>query len=73
MLIEVETSGCKKKKNEIKFLEHVQLFTTIEYTRRGDLHVNLTSPSGKKIDSLIGLSCRFTLGAKVQKEHGKLR
>lgn len=27
-------------------MEHVQVFTTIEYSRRGDLHINMTSPSG---------------------------
>lgn len=44
--VEIETTGCYGQTNQINYLEHVQLFVTIEYTRRGDLHVNLTSPSG---------------------------
>lgn len=35
-----------EEKNHIKYLEHVQLYVTIEYSRRGDLHLNLTSPNG---------------------------
>ena len=44
--VEIETTGCRDQPNEINYLEHVQLFLTIEYTRRGDLHINLTSPNG---------------------------
>jgi proprotein convertase subtilisin/kexin type 1 len=44
--VDIETTGCYGQTNQINYLEHVQLFVTIEYTRRGDLHVNLTSPSG---------------------------
>ncbi|KAI3379465.1 hypothetical protein SNEBB_001315 [Seison nebaliae] len=43
--IEMNISGCRGESNEINFLEHVQLSITLDYTRRGDLHVNLTSPS----------------------------
>jgi len=35
-----------EQNNYIKHLEHVQLYVTIEYSRRGDLHLNLTSPDG---------------------------
>lgn len=35
-----------EKDNHIRYLEHVQLFVTIEYSRRGDLHINMTSPMG---------------------------
>lgn len=32
--------------NKIKFLEHVQVRVTLDFTRRGDLEMNLTSPLG---------------------------
>ncbi|XP_077203781.1 neuroendocrine convertase 1 isoform X2 [Paroedura picta] len=44
--IEIPTTACEGQENVIKSLEHVQLEATIEYSRRGDLHVTLTSPSG---------------------------
>ncbi|XP_069608109.1 neuroendocrine convertase 1 [Ranitomeya imitator] len=46
--IEIPTKACKGQDNYIKSLEHLQLEATIEYTRRGDLHITLTSPSGTK-------------------------
>ncbi|XP_053557480.1 neuroendocrine convertase 1 [Bombina bombina] len=44
--IEIPTKSCKGQDNYVMSLEHLQLETTIEYTRRGDLHITLTSPSG---------------------------
>ncbi|KAM4706408.1 neuroendocrine convertase 1 [Discoglossus pictus] len=44
--IEIPTKACEGQDNYVKSLEHLQLETTIEYTRRGDLHITLTSPSG---------------------------
>lgn len=45
--IDVKSTGCVgEKDNHIRYLEHVQLFMTIEYSRRGDLHINMTSPQG---------------------------
>lgn len=45
--IDVKSTGCMgEKDNHIQYLEHVQLFVTIEYSRRGDLHINMTSPLG---------------------------
>ncbi|XP_048450874.1 neuroendocrine convertase 1 isoform X2 [Rhincodon typus] len=44
--IEIPTTACEGQDNNIKALEHVQLEATIEYTRRGDLHITLTSPAG---------------------------
>ncbi|KAM3940694.1 neuroendocrine convertase 1 [Leptodactylus fuscus] len=46
--IEIPTKACEGQDNHIKSLEHLQLETTIEYTRRGDLHITITSPSGTK-------------------------
>ncbi|KAM8960794.1 neuroendocrine convertase 1 [Pelodytes ibericus] len=44
--IEIPTKACEGQDNFVKALEHLQLEATIEYTRRGDLHITLTSPSG---------------------------
>ncbi|NXR76981.1 NEC1 convertase, partial [Pycnonotus jocosus] len=44
--IEIPTKACEGQENSIASLEHVQLEATIEYSRRGDLHVTLVSPSG---------------------------
>lgn len=46
IIIEIPTKACAGQENVIKSLEHVQLESSIEYTRRGDLHITLTSPSG---------------------------
>ncbi|KAI8501658.1 Neuroendocrine convertase 1 [Branchiostoma belcheri] len=43
--IEMETDGCQGD-SHVGALEHVQVKTTIDYTRRGDLRIVLTSPSG---------------------------
>lgn len=45
--IEIPTKACEGQGNAIKSLEHVQVEASIEYTRRGDLHITLTSPSGE--------------------------
>ncbi len=42
--IEFQVSGCQKEKNAIHFLEHIQLYITLSYTRRGALKINITSP-----------------------------
>ncbi|KAG7481259.1 hypothetical protein MATL_G00064660 [Megalops atlanticus] len=44
--IEIPTRACAGDENVIVSLEHVQLESSIEYTRRGDLRITLTSPSG---------------------------
>ncbi|XP_069043637.1 neuroendocrine convertase 1 [Lepisosteus oculatus] len=44
--IEIPTKACAGQENFIKSLEHVQMEASIDYTRRGDLHITLTSPSG---------------------------
>ncbi|PKU30978.1 hypothetical protein llap_18718 [Limosa lapponica baueri] len=46
VIIEIPTKACEGQENAITSLEHVQLEATIEYSRRGDLHVTLVSPSG---------------------------
>lgn len=44
--IEIPTHACRGQQNAVVSLEHVQVEASIEYTRRGDLHITLTSPSG---------------------------
>uniref|UniRef100_A0A6Q2ZMY3 Neuroendocrine convertase 1 n=1 Tax=Esox lucius TaxID=8010 RepID=A0A6Q2ZMY3_ESOLU len=44
--IEIPTKACAGQDNSVVSLEHVQVEASIEYTRRGDLHITLTSPSG---------------------------
>lgn len=45
--IDLQTTGCKGQSNEINFIEHVQIELDMEYTKRGDLAINLTSAMGK--------------------------
>jgi hypothetical protein len=40
------SDGCEGKPEEIRFLEHVEVLTNIDYTMRGALEMHLTSPSG---------------------------
>lgn len=44
--IEIPTKACAGQENAVHSLEHVQVEASIEYTRRGDLHITLTSPAG---------------------------
>lgn len=44
--IEIPTKACEGQENAVRSLEHVQVEASIEYTRRGDLHITLTSPAG---------------------------
>lgn len=44
--IEIPTKACEGQENAVHSLEHVQVEASIEYTRRGDLHITLTSPAG---------------------------
>ena len=48
LTVEVETDACAGTKNEIRYLEHVQMILTLEYSRRGDLTIILTTPMGTK-------------------------
>lgn len=45
--IEIPTKACEGQENAVHSLEHVQVEASIEYTRRGDLHITLTSPAGE--------------------------
>jgi len=50
------TTGCKGMKNEVIFLEHVSVRTTINYTIRGALEIHLTSPAGKTTSPVVTVS-----------------
>lgn len=55
--IEIPTKACAGQANSVVSLEHVQVEVSIEYTRRGDLHITLTSPSGETYANLNTLAC----------------
>jgi len=42
--LQIDTDGCRGKKNQVNYLEHVQSFITLNSTRRGDVTIYLTSP-----------------------------
>ncbi|KAL3276937.1 hypothetical protein HHI36_012303 [Cryptolaemus montrouzieri] len=50
--ISLFTSACKWTSAEINYLEHVEIKTTIKYSRRGSLEIWLTSPLGTKVQLL---------------------
>lgn len=43
-----KATGCTDNYNHVIYLEHVVVRITITHPRRGDLSINLTSPSGTK-------------------------
>ena len=69
--IDFDVKGCEGENNVVRFLEHVQLYVTIRYTRRGALKINITSPHGTStnlncsISSNDGLSFFFFLGMQT--------
>ncbi|CAF0819284.1 unnamed protein product [Didymodactylos carnosus] len=44
--IDFPVTGCEGENNVVRFLEHVQLYVTLTYNRRGALKINITSPHG---------------------------
>ncbi|KAF2901142.1 hypothetical protein ILUMI_05043 [Ignelater luminosus] len=47
-----ETTGCKGTQQEVRYLEHVEVRTTIHYSIRGVLEIYLTSPAGTQVQIL---------------------
>ena len=47
-VVRFSTDACAGQKNQVNFLEHIQLVTDIDYTRRGNLMIYITSPSGTR-------------------------
>ncbi|XP_070543444.1 furin-1-like isoform X1 [Ptychodera flava] len=48
LILKKTTVGCENSKNHVLYLEHVQARLTMTYSRRGDLEIYLTSPSGTR-------------------------
>lgn len=46
VVITIQSSGCRHQVMEINYLEHVEIVLTMDYSKRGALHINLTSPMG---------------------------
>lgn len=40
------SDACRGTENEINYLEHVQVITTLHYSYRGALQIDLVSPQG---------------------------
>ena len=49
----VTTSACSGTSNDIQYLEHVQCIITLKYVPRGDLRIDLISPSGTRSSILF--------------------
>ncbi|XP_033124048.1 neuroendocrine convertase 1-like [Anneissia japonica] len=48
----INTDGCAGSESEVTVLEHVQVILTLNYTRRGNLKITLTSPEGTSTNLL---------------------
>jgi len=48
LLVDIPSSACIGRPDEIRYLEHVQVVMTITYPRRGDLVIWLTTPMGTR-------------------------
>ena len=46
LTIQLTTDACAGQDNEVRYVEHVQAIVTARVTRRGDMTINMTSPSG---------------------------
>jgi len=46
------TDACKGQRNEVNFVEHLQVIVDIDYPIRGNLAIYLTSPAGTKVQLL---------------------
>ncbi len=44
--VEFESDGCSGTADEVNYLEHVEVIVSIEYPVRGQLEIDLISPSG---------------------------
>ncbi|CAH1107633.1 unnamed protein product [Psylliodes chrysocephalus] len=50
--INIPSDGCKGRRNELRYIEHVEVQTNINYTFRGALQIRLISPSGTFVNLL---------------------
>nr|CAI5863691.1 unnamed protein product [Callosobruchus analis] len=44
----IPTTGCWNSNHEVRYIEHVEILTSINYTMRGALQILLESPSGNQ-------------------------
>lgn len=58
-LIKFQTDGCEGQKNEVNFLEHVQLVLDAHYPIRGHLSISITSPQGESIELPISNFAKY--------------
>lgn len=65
-----KATGCTDNPNHVIYLEHVVVRITITHPRRGDLSINLTSPSGTKSQLLAN---RYALDAGCLHNPAELR
>ncbi|CAI9156162.1 unnamed protein product [Rangifer tarandus platyrhynchus] len=63
LVLTFTTDACEGKENFVPYLEHVQVVVTVNVTRRGDLDINMTSPTGTK--SILLSHCTRDYYAKV--------
>jgi len=49
-ILEFVSDACRGTPNEVRYLEHVQVVTTVQYSRRGSLQIDLTSPKSNYIE-----------------------
>ena len=45
--IDLLSHGCDGQSNEINYLEHVEIELNMDFTKRGDLSIDITSAMGK--------------------------
>lgn len=45
-IVEFLSDACRGTDNEINYLEHIQVITTIHYSARGALQIDMISPKG---------------------------
>ena len=45
--IDIQSNGCDSQETEINYLEHVEIQLNMDYTKRGDLSIDVTSAMGK--------------------------
>ncbi|VDO57778.1 unnamed protein product [Onchocerca flexuosa] len=60
-VVKFHTDACEGQKNEINFLEHVQLILDAYYPIRGHLSISIISPKGLLSMNLISMSTRTQL------------
>jgi subtilisin-like proprotein convertase family protein len=48
--LEIKSNSCREDGHlYIRYLEHLQVFVSIEYSKRGDLNISIESPQGTDV------------------------